>query len=253
DQQRAVVPQVTRQNQHANTPPAATSGLSGNIRLWLVLFDLLLALGLGLLARNILKKSSRSMQISGLLDGNLQEKQRGGFLQPAALFQASASAEAARTTESLTWSTPMTGALATSATFSTHSSDGLLPLSVFAAMQAQDYSQYPTGQLPISTPLQSDAQVAHQAPSHSGIAAFSPLHRTRLTPSRANADQFPSFIADTATEKLPQLAGVGQSSSFVPGQQQPQLVGAGAGGGRSNGLLSRYREAQAHGEEPHHV
>ncbi|MGH2479382.1 MAG: hypothetical protein ACRDHW_06990, partial [Ktedonobacteraceae bacterium] len=248
--QGAASPPNTPQNQDANTQSDAASGLSNNTKLFLVLFDLLLALGLGLLARNMLKRYRSSMPIPGLAGGALQEKLRAGF--PS--FAGNGSG---RTTESLTWSAPSTGGLSAA-----YSPNSLFSPGAFMATQAQGagYPQHTpyTSQLSFTTSVQGYPRTAHlpgrglpgRLMQQPGTSALNSLHRTRLLPSRPIANQFSSLVEDAITEKLPQLVGVGQSSSFATTrQQEPQLVGAGVGGGRPNGLLSRYREMQVSGVE----
>ncbi|MEO7018803.1 MAG: hypothetical protein ABI234_01465, partial [Ktedonobacteraceae bacterium] len=130
----------------------------------------------------------------------------------------------------------------TNAATPTYASDGLLSLGAFMASQTQEPAYAPstqhayTGQWPQFNTPTPDASQATRLPGlvlpsrptqQPGAAAPNPLHRTRLLPSRPSTDQLPSFVPDPTTDK------------------QPQLVGAGVGNGRSNGLLSRYRDVQS--------
>lgn len=237
--QGSVSLQSTPQNLAVSTPSASSSGLSNNLKMLLVFFNLLATLGLGLVANNMRKRHASSTQLASLLGNSLQAKVRTGFQQSAALWPAFPSTEAWRTTEDLKWPAPMTGALAmTTSTLPTSSSDALLSLSVFMATQPQEAVYTPQIHneqwSPLHTPVPDYSQVPRLSglglPSRpmqpSGAPLSNSLHRTRLLPSRPTASQWAPVVAEATPDKLPQLVGVGASS------------------GRANGLLSRYREAQ---------
>jgi hypothetical protein len=175
----SIVPQTL----DANTPQASTSGLNGNVKLLLVLFDLLAALGIGLFARSMLKRYANNTRIAHLLSDNLQ----AGF-QPVA-------AGSWRTTENLTWPEPMTGALTTT-------NVALITTEKWPQVQMPATPSYPqTGHLPgLGTPS--------HAMQHIDTSTPNPWHRTRLLPTRPITNQQPPV----AVEPQPQLVGVGVGS-----------------------------------------
>ena len=161
--QGVVYPPNVPQNQDARTQSTATGGLSSSTKLFLVLFDLLLALGLGLLAQTMLKRYRGNMKVASLLNGTLQEKLRAGFPQPAAPFRPVADSISGRITEDLAWFTPSTGALAAGNTaFPDSSSNSLFSLEALMDMPTQKYSSAQptpsTGQLLFNTPVEGYAQ-----------------------------------------------------------------------------------------------
>ncbi|MGH2510268.1 MAG: hypothetical protein ACRDHZ_23070 [Ktedonobacteraceae bacterium] len=214
----------------ATAAPASASGLSGNIKLLLVLFNLLATLGLGLAARNMRRRYASNSQIADLLGDSLQAKIRAGFRQSAAFLPTFTSTETWRTTEDLKWPAPMTGALATT---NVSSSDALLSLGAFMATQTPEafytphpqYGQTGTPWPQVNTPVPDYSQVTRLPglglPSRPMSPQPNVLPRTRLLSSYATTQ-----TTDALPDKVPQLVGVGASSE------------------RSHGLLSRYREAQ---------
>lgn len=161
--QGVVYPPDVPQNQDARTQSAASSGLSSSTKLFLVLFDLLLALGLGLLAQTMLKRYRSNVKVASLLGGTLQEKLRAGFPQPAAPFRPVADSISGRITEDLAWFTPSTGALAASNTaFPISSSNSPFSLEALMDIPTQKYSSArptpSTGQLAFNTPVEGYAQ-----------------------------------------------------------------------------------------------
>lgn len=74
---------------------------------------------------------------------------------------------------------------------------------------------------------------------------FSPVHTEQLPFDAAIA----ALSGQPSFNPPPRAFQPAASNSWQPAEpQQPQLAGAGAGSGRSNGLLSRYREMQAQGQ-----
>lgn len=248
-------PQATIQNAQADAQQsnsAFAGGLNTNTKLLFALIALLLALGLGLWARNKIRRSTISAQIANMVNDNRQ--------QTAAAF--SSFTGILRNTENLTWPSSPTGALAAPINFTqpNYMSEALLPPGAFMATQTQEQAY--VQQIPFPMQHFSEQSSSFHAPARgysqttppmgAGLPGTPPsglLHRTRLLPSRPASDQFPPFADDFITAKQPQLVGAGCFPSFAaePTTNEPrQLVSAGSGG-RSHGLLSRYREMQAQG------
>lgn len=242
DQNGAIPLQNTPQQSVSNTSPNDAGGLNGTIKWWLVLFNLLAALGVGLVARKMLQRYTTAPQTISLLENDLQAKIRAGIQRVATSWPTPSQAGAWRTTEGLTWSGPMTGALATPyGTLPTSSSDALFSLGMFMSTQMREMASTPHPQpqsahagawSPRNTHQPSTAQfpslpmlgLPSRPLQSSSTTALSPLHRTRLLPSRPTASQWAPVTTTLVAE--------------------PQLVGAGSGNSRSSGLLSRYREMQ---------
>lgn len=237
-------------NQATDVQEGTTSSLNASTRLLLVLGDLLLALGISLVARTMLKRSSRSIQLASLLGDDLQERLRPGLQPSSALFQ-----PAARTTERLAWPASVTGALTPApAPLPISSFGSLFSLGTFLDTPADGYRDVPaTEQLSFDavTPFSDLANLPDQPRPRFAGSAPGLFHRTRLLPSDFEAERS-SSLADAETDKLPQLVGAARASSFATPRHQPQPVGAGTGNERSSGLLSRYREMQEQSEIQQH-
>ena len=237
---------VTPQDQQSAQQPASTasvSTLNASTERMLALVALLVALVLGLGAWLVNRRyaSHAKLAIAVQPAGNIWEHLQASQQRPSAFFGQHSLSGLLHTTEDLAVSMPRTDNLTLSNPMPTmpgYASEALFPLGAFMTRQ-EDFPplQTPwtmpafTGQL--SQPETID-WISSQAteplglglPSLPGRAkepANSSLHRTRLTPS----------YSDSA---MPTPPG--------PFSRQPQLVGAGASAGRSNGLLSRYREMQ---------
>lgn len=111
------------------------------------------------------------------------------------------------------------------------------------------FSPIQTEQLPFDAPLPAyteqlpfDAAIAALSGKHS---SYAPTPSSAPSASRPGAEQTYAPVSNTPYRAF-QPSQPAASNPWQPVEpQQPQLVGAGAGSGRSNGLLSRYREMQA--------
>lgn len=226
---------ATADNAHAQAQQAPASGLSGNAKWLLVFFNLLAALGIALVARNMLQRYSTNAKIASLLGESLQAKVRAGFQQTAASFAPFTNPGTFRTTENLTWAAPMTGALATpTAMLPTSSSDALFPLGAFMAAQTQELANTPR---------------TYPEPWQQPQPSTSPAPAMRLPglglPSRPMSQPAPSALRRTSLiTSHPTMSQFAPLATDVPSDALPQLVGVGASNGRASGLLSRYRETQ---------
>ncbi|HEU5379201.1 MAG TPA: hypothetical protein VFV38_27580 [Ktedonobacteraceae bacterium] len=219
----------------------------------LVLAVLALALGLGLWAGNKNKRVTVSIQLSQLLHESPQRQATTLFNNLTGTLP---------TTENLTWPLSTNGPLAMSASRQlSHTSETLFPSGALMTAQVDTYTQPVHQSAPIfgrqfslpGTSTESLAQI--MGPTNASLTDLPTqtlpippsLHRTRLLPSRPDMAPFAnSFPRD----RYPEPVGAGHLSAPATEtviNAQPQLVGAGSGTGRSNGLLSRYREMQAQG------
>jgi hypothetical protein len=114
------------------------------------------------------------------------------------------------------------------------------------------FSPIHTEQLSFDAPLPAYTE---QLPFDAAIAALSGKHSS-YAPASSPTPSAPRPVAEQTYAPAPntsyrafQPSQPVASNPWPPAEpQQPQLVGAGAGSGRSNGLLSRYREMQAQGQ-----
>jgi hypothetical protein len=112
------------------------------------------------------------------------------------------------------------------------------------------FSPIHTEQLSFDAPLPAYTE---QLPFDAAIAALSGKHSSYApapspSASRPGAEQTYAPAPNTPYRAF-QPSQPASSNPWQPAEpQQSQLVGAGAGSGRSNGLLSRYREMQAQGQ-----
>ncbi len=233
------VPTPQRQNRQ-QTSTTAVSGLEANAKQILVLFDLLLALALGMWGWSINRRYSRKAQPRGSTQsaGNVWEQLRASQQQPATFFN------------TFSGQLPMTGGLATGApnteslvatsaalpTYASYTSGALPSLGTFTASQAQ-FREYQTPQLAFTGAGQFSQLNEPEYP----LTGRLPASGLGLPSLPARPVQHPPYSA-----QLPDTDQLWQTSAVGPGQQP---VGVGSGSGRANGLLSRYRDTQTQGEQ----
>ncbi len=306
-----VVATVQPQQQQQRSQ-AAASGLGETAKMFLVLFNLLFALALGLWAWSVSRRYAGlpAPRIQPQPIGNLWEDLRASQQRPSAFFGQHSLSGLLGNTEGLPVgvNTPYTGLLAVNApnTDMLGATNPLQPAyratSVgfssgnFAAWQTPfQVSQTPQltpafGRLPFETPTPAfNGQPSFSSSSFAGaeLPSFNASPSTEQlsfdAPDPAGVEQLsfdapaPAFASHSSPFATP-VAGYAQTASqsnrpiptgqFAPGAlhrtrlqpdastlgqpwssaeapvRQPQFVGAASSGGRSNGLLSRYREMQ---------
>lgn len=252
----------------------APAGLGENVKMLLVLFDLFIALALGLWAWSVNRRySSRPEPLLQTQPvGNLWEDLRASQQRPSAFFGQHSLSGLLGNTETLNLGVkaPNTELLAVNASNADMlgATNPLQPAYRAVSANFSSASRF-TNQAQVQTPRQPQSTPAFngQLPfevsppvlraQHSfnssafteqlSFGAPDPIGVEQLSfdaPAPAFAVQPDQFSpANLCAPNIPQHARL-QPTPEMP-VRQPQLVGVGASGGRSNGLLSRYRETQA--------
>lgn len=233
------VPLIATPAPRQNTQPASTSAVSGlvsNAQPILVLFGLLLMLAAGLwIWRRSGRRAAGKVQAQDavLPVSDVWEQLRASQQRPAA-FLTSLSGQL-RVTEDLAAGTPDTDALVMT---------GTLPLPAYhsGVLRPSASDAFPPGQMPFPGPQTQRSAFTGQL-SGFGVSQMGYPQTGGLPAPSLSLPGLPSRPASQQPyHKL-------WSPQAEPGRlQQLQPVGAGSGGGRSGGLLSRYREIQAQGE-----
>jgi len=227
-------PEPQQNTQQANT--SAVSSLASNAQPILVLFGLLLLLATGLwIWRKSGRRSASKVQTQNtvLPVSDVWEQLRASQQRPAAFL--SSLSEQLRVTEDLAASTPATDELVMT---------GTLPLPAYhsSALRPSALNAFPPGQMPFPEP-----QIPHSAFTGqlSGFDVPQPKYpQTGGLP--APGLSLPGLPSQPASQQSSNRSWSPQPETGRLQQLQP--VGVRAGGGRSGGLLSRYREMQAYGE-----
>jgi hypothetical protein len=237
----AATPQA--QQQSVQQPVRAASTLSASTERELALFALLFALVLGLGAWFVNRRYARHPQpaVTTQPVGNIWEQLQASQQRPSAFFGQHSLSGLLQNTEDLAASMPHTDNLALNDPVPAvpgPASEALLPLASFMSTQ----EDFPPPQMPWTLPAFTGQHPHPETPDWISTQATSPL----ALPARAEEEPATSPLP-RRTRLMPSHSDPVMPATSGFSARQPQLVGVGASSGRSNGLLSRYREMQAQG------
>jgi len=220
----------------------------------LVLLALLVALALALWAWRVRRRSASKPLPQPLVQSteNLWADLRASRQRPSVFFGQHSLSGLLPTTDDLPVSAPATGTLGMVAPAF---AEALPAPHVFTAEpQTSPFAPSFTGSLSFGAPdTESVEQLPFDAPATPFGKPFAELDtspQSNVRPANASAQQTTPLPATHGLHRT-RLQAAAPASSWRAGETStrlPQLVGAGSPGGRSGGLLSRYREMQAQQE-----